>query len=82
MIHPVIIMNHITIYSSVRTIGRQGRMVSLVIMLQGYHRGVFEMFDLTSDLLKQITLGEDSILELKTVEFTGNKVSGLRRMKG
>ncbi|MBA4369225.1 MAG: transcriptional regulator [Desulfobacterium sp.] len=37
------------------------------------------MFDLTSDLLKQITLGEDSVLELKTVEFTGNKVSGPHR---
>lgn len=39
------------------------------------------MFDLTSELLKQIALGEDSVLELKTVEFTGNRVSGLRRMK-
>ena len=27
-----------------------------------------------SDLLKQIALGEDSVLELKTLEFSGNKV--------
>jgi len=29
-----------------------------------------------SDLLKQIALGEDSVLELKVVEFSGNKVIG------
>ncbi|HKL87340.1 MAG TPA: ATP-binding protein [Treponemataceae bacterium] len=30
----------------------------------------------STDLLTQIRLGEDSVLELKNVEFTGNKVSG------
>lgn len=34
------------------------------------------MYENTSDLLKQIALGEDSVLELKAVEFSGNKVSG------
>lgn len=32
-----------------------------------------------SDLLKQIALGEDSVLELKAVEFSGNKVIGPHR---
>jgi len=32
-----------------------------------------------SDLLKQIALGEDSVLELKDVEFSGNKVIGPHR---
>jgi ATP-dependent DNA helicase RecG len=30
-------------------------------------------------LLKQITLGEDSVLELKAVEFSGNKVTAPHR---
>jgi predicted HTH transcriptional regulator len=34
------------------------------------------MYENISDLLKQIALGEDSVLELKTVEFSGNKVVG------
>lgn len=32
-----------------------------------------------NDLLKQIALGEDSVLELKTVEFSGDKISGPHR---
>ena len=34
------------------------------------------MYETISDLIKQIALGEDSILELKAVEFIGNKVVG------
>ncbi len=34
------------------------------------------MYDNISDLLKQIALGEDSVLELKSVKFSGNKVIG------
>ena len=34
------------------------------------------MYENISDLLKQIALGEDSVLELKTVEFSGNRVVG------
>lgn len=34
------------------------------------------MYENTADLLKQIALGEDSVLELKAVEFSGNKVIG------
>ncbi len=34
------------------------------------------MYETISDLLKQIALGEDSVLELKAVEFSGNKVIG------
>lgn len=34
------------------------------------------MYENISDLLKQIALGEDSVLELKAVEFSGNKVTG------
>lgn len=34
------------------------------------------MYENISELLKQITLGEDSVLELKAVEFSGNKVIG------
>ncbi|GAB6094512.1 ATP-binding protein [Desulfatiferula olefinivorans] len=34
------------------------------------------MYANISDLLKQIALGEDSVLELKSVEFSGNKVTG------
>lgn len=30
------------------------------------------MYENISDLLKQIDLGEDSVLELKAVEFSGN----------
>ncbi|OQY49869.1 MAG: transcriptional regulator [Desulfobacteraceae bacterium 4572_89] len=30
----------------------------------------------SSDLLKQIVLGEDSVFELKSVEFKGNKITG------
>ncbi len=37
------------------------------------------MFEHTSELLKQIALGEDSVLELKTVECKGNKVTGPHR---
>ncbi|MCC6221471.1 MAG: putative DNA binding domain-containing protein [Deltaproteobacteria bacterium] len=37
------------------------------------------MYENPSDLLKQIALGEDSVLELKSVEFSGNKVSGPHR---
>jgi len=37
------------------------------------------MFNLTSELLEQIALGEDSVLELKTIKFAGNKVSGPHR---
>lgn len=37
------------------------------------------MYEKTTDLLKQIALGEDSTLELKTVEFSGKKVSGPHR---
>lgn len=33
----------------------------------------------TSDLLQQIALGEDSVLELKAVEFSGNKIIGPHR---
>jgi hypothetical protein len=32
------------------------------------------MYDTISDLLKQIALGEDSVLELKIVEWKGSKV--------
>jgi len=31
------------------------------------------MFNNTADLLKQIAIGEDSVLELKTIEFKGNQ---------
>ena len=34
------------------------------------------MYENIFDLLKQIALGEDSVLELKMVEFSGNKVTG------
>jgi len=34
------------------------------------------MYENISDLLKQIALGEDSVLELKMVEFSGNKITG------
>lgn len=34
------------------------------------------MYENISDLLKQIALGEDSVLELKGVEFSGSKVIG------
>jgi predicted HTH transcriptional regulator len=34
------------------------------------------VYENTTDLLKQIALGEDSVLELKAVEFSGNKVIG------
>ena len=37
------------------------------------------MFNLASELLEQIALGEDSVLELKTIKFAGNKVSGPHR---
>lgn len=37
------------------------------------------MYDKLSDLLTQISLGEDSVLELKSLEFRGNKVSGPHR---
>jgi len=34
------------------------------------------MFNNTAELLKQISLGEDSVLELKTVDFSGDKITG------
>jgi predicted HTH transcriptional regulator len=34
------------------------------------------MYDNIADLLRQIALGEDSVLELKAVEFSGNRVVG------
>ncbi len=37
------------------------------------------MFDNTPDIIKQITLGEDSVLELKTVEISGSKITGPHR---
>jgi predicted HTH transcriptional regulator len=37
------------------------------------------MFENTADLIKQIALGEDSVLELKTVEFSGEKIAGPHR---
>ncbi|RWX52183.1 putative transcriptional regulator, contains HTH domain [Candidatus Electrothrix marina] len=37
------------------------------------------MLEKTSDLLKQIALGEDSILELKNISFKGEKISGPHR---
>ena len=37
------------------------------------------MFDTIDDLLKQIRLGEDSSLELKTLEYKGNRVFGPHR---
>lgn len=37
------------------------------------------MLEATSDILTQIALGEDSTLELKAVEFQGNKIAGPHR---
>ncbi len=37
------------------------------------------MFNNTEDLLKQIAIGEDSVLELKTIEFKGDQVAGPHR---
>lgn len=37
------------------------------------------MYENLSDLLKQIALGEDSVLELKAVAFSGDKVAGPHR---
>ncbi len=37
------------------------------------------MYENILDLLKQISLGEDSVLELKMVEFSGNKVIGTHK---
>ena len=37
------------------------------------------MFENTADIIKQIALGEDSVLELKTIEFSGEKITGPRR---
>ena len=37
------------------------------------------MFENTGDIIKQISLGEDSLLELKTVEFSGDKITGPHR---
>ena len=34
------------------------------------------MYENIADLLRQISLGEDSVLELKAVEFSGNRVTG------
>ncbi len=37
------------------------------------------IYESTADLLKHITLGEDSVIELKNVEFSGNKLIGPHR---
>ena len=37
------------------------------------------MIENNEDLLRRIRLGEDSVLELKRVEFAGDRVSGPRR---
>ena len=37
------------------------------------------MFNNTADLLKQIAIGEDSVLELKTIAFKGDQVAGPHR---
>ena len=37
------------------------------------------MFKNTADIIKQISLGEDSVLELKTVDFSGDKITGPHR---
>lgn len=34
------------------------------------------MLENTADIIKQISLGEDTVLELKTVEFSGDKITG------
>ena len=40
---------------------------------------MISMFEPSAELLKQITLGEDSVLELKTVEFSGDRITGPHR---
>lgn len=37
------------------------------------------MLENTAEIIKQISLGEDSVLELKTVEFSGDKITGPHR---
>ncbi|MBN1931234.1 MAG: putative DNA binding domain-containing protein [Desulfobacterales bacterium] len=37
------------------------------------------MFENKIDIIKQIKLGEDSVLELKTVQFSGDKITGPHR---
>ena len=37
------------------------------------------MMEESVDLLKRISLGEDSVLELKTVEFSGDRITGPHR---
>ena len=37
------------------------------------------MYERLSDLLKQISLGEDSVLEIKDVQFSGHKIIGPHR---
>jgi predicted HTH transcriptional regulator len=37
------------------------------------------MFENMADIIKQISLGEDSVLELKTVEFSRDKITGPHR---
>lgn len=37
------------------------------------------MFNNTAELLKQIAIGEDSVLEFKTIEFKGDQVAGPHR---
>ena len=34
------------------------------------------MLENTAEIIKQISLGEDSVLELKTIEFSGDKITG------
>ncbi len=48
-------------------------------MWPGFHRRGLKMWDHVSELLKQIALGEDSILELKAIEFSRNKITGPHR---
>ena len=35
------------------------------------------MFENTAEIIKQNSLGEDSVLELKTSKFSGDKITGL-----
>lgn len=34
------------------------------------------MYEKVADLLRQISLGEDSVFELKNIEFSGNRIVG------
>lgn len=37
------------------------------------------MYDTTDELIRQLALGEDSVLELKLIDFNGNKITGPHR---